>query len=80
MTIYEKNMSLLKAFGIPAGGGDKVEKIRAVLARLLASRSLRLADMQTARDIVELSEITSPEVYLFWLCSINRLIFRKDGV
>ena len=65
MTIYEKNISLLKAFGIPGGDGDNVEKIRGVHARLLASGALRLANLQTARDIVELSKINSPEVYLF---------------
>ena len=83
MTTYEKNISLLKAFGIPYGDGDKVEKIRGVLARLIAGRSLRLADMQTARDIAELSKVNNPEVYLFlaaMFISINKgNAFMKDG-
>ena len=83
MTIYEKNISLLKAFGIPADNGDQAEKIRGILARLLAARSLRLADLQTARDIVELSKINSPEAYLFlaamFISMNNGNAFMKEG-
>ena len=74
MTAYEKNESLLKAFGIPAGevgdtekvGEDKVtDKIRHVLSRLLAARSLRLAQLQTARDIYERADSKDCRLYLF---------------
>ena len=74
MTAYEKNESLLKAFGIPARevgdtekvGEDKVtDKMRHVLSRLLAARSLRLAQLQTARDIYERAGVNDPRLYLF---------------
>ena len=81
MTTYEKNESLLKAFGIPPSHGegvkdeakvaeqaekDKVaENVRAILARLLAARSLRLAQLQTARDIYERAGKDDPRLYLF---------------
>ena len=74
MTAYEKNESLLKAFGIPAGEGEAAEqagegkvteKVRHVLSRLLAARSLRLAQLQTARDIYERAGGEDPRLYLF---------------
>ncbi len=65
MTIYEKIVSLLKAFEIPEGEEEKNEKIRSVLARLLAARSLRLANLQTARDIVKQKNLNTPEAFLF---------------
>lgn len=65
MTVSEKNDSLLKAFGIPAGEGEQVAAIRGILSRLMASRALRLADLQTARDIVERARVGNPEAYLF---------------
>ena len=71
MTTYEKNESLLKAFCIPAGEGEVTEKVRHILARLLAARSLRLAQLQTARDIYERAHnvdeehVKDPRLYLF---------------
>ena len=71
MTAYEKNESLLKAFCIPAGEGEVTEKVRHILARLLAARSLRLAQLQTARDIYERAHnvdeehVKDPRLYLF---------------
>ena len=81
MTTYEKNESLLKAFGIPPSHEegvkdeakvaeqaekDKVaENVRAILARLLVARSLRLAQLQTARDIYERAGKDDPRLYLF---------------
>ena len=69
MTNYEKNISLLKAFGIPKVWGEKpedvVEGVGNILARLLAARSLRLAHLQTARDIYERAGVDDPRLYLF---------------
>ena len=65
MTSCEKNDSLLRAFGLPAGGEGAADEVRGVLSRLLASRALRLADLQTARDIAERADVKVPEVYLF---------------
>ena len=52
MTSCEKNDSTLRAFGIPAGDDAAAEGVRTVLSRLLSARALRLADLQTARDIL----------------------------
>lgn len=75
MTIEESN-SRLCLFGIPPRrrrnheegikNEDKVtENVRAILARLLAARSLRLAQLQTARDIYERAGKDDPRLYLF---------------
>ena len=69
MTIYEKNISLLEAFGIPKNGDvashDSADDVRRILARLLAARSLRLSHLQTARDIYERAGVDEPRFYLF---------------
>ena len=69
MTNYEKNVSLLKAFGIPKGWDDNaaqdVKNVGNILARLIAARSLRLAQLQTARDIYERAGVDEPRLYLF---------------
>jgi len=69
MTNYEKNVSLLKVFGIPKGWDDNaaqdVKDVGNILARLLAARSLRLAHLQTARDIYERAGVDDPRMYLF---------------
>ena len=65
MTSCEKNDSTLRAFGIPAGDDAAAEGVRTVLSRLLSARALRLADLQTARDIAERAGVTAPEAYLF---------------
>ena len=69
MTIYEKNFSLLEAFGIPKNGDvashDSADDVRRILARLLAARSLRLSHLQTARDIYERAGVDKPRLYLF---------------
>ena len=65
MTSCEKNDSILRAFGIPEGDADAAIEVRAVLSRLLSARALRLADLQTARDIAERAGVTAPEAYLF---------------
>ena len=69
MTNYEKNVSLLKAFGIPKGWDDNaaqdVKNVGNILARLIAARSLRLAQLQTARDIYERAGMDEPRLYLF---------------
>ena len=75
MTIEESNRRLC-LFGIPPRSRrnheegikneDKVtENVRAILARLLAARSLRLAQLQTARDIYERAGKDDPRLYLF---------------
>ena len=53
MTAFEKYQDTLKLFGIPSGDAGAGEDVRKILARLLAARSLRLAQLQTARDIFE---------------------------
>lgn len=65
MTSCEKNDSVLRAFGIPAGDDAAADGVRAVLSRLLSARALRLADLQTARDIAERADVKVPEAYLF---------------
>ena len=75
MTIEESNRRLC-LFGIPPRRRrnheegikkeDKVtENVRAILARILAARSLRLAQVQTARDIYERAGKDDPRLYLF---------------
>ena len=69
MTTFEKNISLLKAFDIPKVWGEEpegvVEDVGNILARILAARSLRLAHLQTARDIYERAKVDDPRLYLF---------------
>lgn len=56
----------LRLFGIP---GDEMEgdvaRTRKMLARLMAAESLSLAELQTARDIVQSATGTHAEAYLF---------------
>jgi len=63
MTKEEANR-LLRRFEIP-GGGEDAEKIRDILARLLALRAISLGELQTARDIVGRKEGAGPHAYLF---------------
>ena len=63
MTIEEAKRRL-RLFGIPAEGGG-AEKVRDVLARILARGALSLSDMQSARDVVEYLRAKDPGVYLF---------------
>ena len=69
MTAFEKYQDTLKLFGIPSGDAGAVEEVRKILARLLAARSLRLAQLQTARDIFERAKEQGKEqdvhLYLF---------------
>lgn len=69
MTAFEKYQETLKLFGIPSGDASAVEEVRKILARLLAARSLRLAQLQTARDIFERAKEQGKEqdvrLYLF---------------
>lgn len=65
MTSYEKNLSLLKAFQIPEAEAEENENIRKILARLLTAGSIRLANLQTARDIYESLPDKDPKLYLF---------------
>ena len=69
MTVFEKYQETLKLFGIPSGDADVAEEVRKILARLLAARSLRLAQLQTARDIFERAKEQQKELdvhlYLF---------------
>ena len=65
MTAFEKYQDTLKLFGIPSGDADVAEEVRKILARLLAARSLRLAQLQTARDIYERDSAEDPRLYLF---------------
>ena len=65
MTAQEKNVQLLEIFGIPLGEKSEVEGVRNVLARLLVARALRLAQLQTARDIYERAGVDEPCLYLF---------------
>ena len=69
MTAFEKYQDTLKLFGIPSGDAGAGEDVRKILARLLAARSLRLAQLQTARDIFERAKEQGKEqdvhLYLF---------------
>ena len=69
MTAFEKYQETLKLFGIPSGDAGAGEDVRKILARLLAARSLRLAQLQTARDIFERAKEQGKEqdmrLYLF---------------
>ena len=65
MTAQEKKVQLLEIFGIPFGEKSKVEDVRNILARLLVARALRLAQLQTARDIYERAGVDVPCFYLF---------------
>ena len=65
MTAFEKYQDTLKLFGIPSGDAGAVEDVRKILARLLAARTLRLAQLQTARDIYERASAEDPRLYLF---------------
>ena len=62
---HEEAKRKLELFEIPGGSGDAVEKIRGILARLLAFRAVSLGELQTARDIVGRKEGTAPHAYLF---------------
>ena len=44
----------LAAAGVPAAGSDGEEPVRDILARLLATRAVRFADLQLARDLARL--------------------------
>ena len=60
------NIHRLKLFGIPGGdAAGEVARVRRMLARLVAADSLSLAELQTARDIVKMSEDVPAEAYLF---------------
>ena len=65
MTAFEKNMDTLERFEIPSGYSDAATDVRKILARLLTARSLRLAQLQTARDIYERAGVDEPRLYLF---------------
>ena len=58
MTIYEKNISLLKAFGIPADDGDKAEKIRGILARCGSQICRRHGTLLNCRKSIDLKYIS----------------------
>ena len=68
-TTEEKNVNLLELFGIPFSSDKNkktvVDDVRNFLARLLAARALRLAHLQTARDIYERAGVDDPRLYLF---------------
>ena len=63
MTNYEAERRLC-LFGIPARSAEP-EKVREILARILAEGSLSLPDLQPARDVVEHDGLKPPESYLF---------------
>ena len=65
MTTFEKNLDTLELFGIPSGDSDASTHVRKILARFLAARSLRLAQLQTARDIYERANPKDCRLYLF---------------
>ena len=65
MTAFEKYQETLKLFGIPSGDAGAAEDVRKILARLLAARTLRLAQLQTARDIYERAKESDARLYLF---------------
>ena len=65
MTPFEKYQETLKLFGIPSGDADVAKEVRKIFARLLAARSLRLAQLQTARDIYERAKEEDVRLYLF---------------
>ena len=65
MTIVEKDLDTLERFGIPSGDTDDAKNVRTILSRFLAARSLRLAQLQTARDIYERAHVGDPRLYLF---------------
>lgn len=65
MSSFDKNMALLASFGIPSGEGADVLSVRGILARILSLGAVRLANLQTTRDIVEHAHVQSPDAYLF---------------
>ena len=69
MTTEEKNVNLLELFGIPFSSDKNkktvIDDVRNILARLLSARALRLAHLQTARDIYERAGVDDPRLYLF---------------
>ena len=65
MMAFEKYQDTLKLFGIPSGDTDVAKNVCKIIARLLAARSLRLAQLQTARDIYERASAEDPRLYLF---------------
>ena len=65
MTTFEENLDTLERFGIPSGDTDGAKNVRKILSRLLTARSLRLAQLQTARDIYERAHVDDPRLYLF---------------
>ena len=89
MTAFEKYQDTLKLFGIPSGDAGAGEDVRKILARLLAARSLRLAQLQTARDIFERAKEQGKEqdvhLYLFLAAMFlsegqGNAYMRKDAV
>ncbi len=60
MTIEEAKRRL-RLFGIPVEG-EGAEKVRDILARILARGALSLSDMQSARDVVEYLRAKDPGV------------------
>ena len=65
MTTFEENLDTLERFGIPSGDTDGAKNVRKILSRLLTARSLRLAQLQTARDIYARAGVNAPRLYLF---------------
>ena len=64
-TTPEEAKRKLGLFGIPGGSGDAAERIRDILARLLALGAVSVGELQTARDIVGRKEGTGAHAYLF---------------
>ncbi len=65
----------LELFGIP-NGGDEAEKVRGLLAQLLAYRAVSLGELQTARDVVERRPAAGPHAYIFLAAMFASL---RDG-
>ena len=55
----------LRAFESPGGEDEAAEKVRDILAWLLASKAVSLGELQTARDIVKRKQNVPSAAYLF---------------
>ena len=83
MTSFEKYDALLKAFDVPSGADETADAVRGVLCRLMAARAVRLAHLQTARDIVARAKVEESAAYLFlaamFVSSSAGNAFMRDG-
>ena len=61
----EEARSWLRRFRIPDGDMPSAESVRGSLARMLADSEVALGELQTARDIARLSQVSDAYAYVF---------------